>query len=272
LMNALKNKYIKAIFSTIWWDDSIRILPYIDFEVIKNNPKIFMGYSDSTITHFIFYYAGIRSYYWPSIMWWFDENCWIYRYMEDSIYKTLFINEIIWEILQNTNWWTSEFLDWNNKNNSKIKRNLNKENSNWRFLQWEWKIYWELLGWCIDVFPFMWWTKIWPEKKKWKWKILFFETSEEKISEIQLERILRVLGIQGILQNLNWIIVWKSIDWKNYDKTILKIVNTELSLNLPIITNMDFWHIHPVFILPIWAKAELDFENKKFSILESWVK
>jgi muramoyltetrapeptide carboxypeptidase LdcA involved in peptidoglycan recycling len=52
-MAAFKDPNIKAIISTIGGEESIRILPYIDFELIKNNPKIFMGYSDTTVSHFI---------------------------------------------------------------------------------------------------------------------------------------------------------------------------------------------------------------------------
>ena len=55
LMNALKDKKIKAIFTMIGGDDSIRIIPYVDNEIIKNNPKIFIGYSDTTVTHMLMY-------------------------------------------------------------------------------------------------------------------------------------------------------------------------------------------------------------------------
>jgi muramoyltetrapeptide carboxypeptidase LdcA involved in peptidoglycan recycling len=271
LMNAFLDPNIDAIFSSIWWDDSIRILPYIDFDVIKNNPKIYMGYSDSTITNFICYKAWIRSYYWPSIMAWFGENWWMFEYMIESVEKTLFSNEIIWEIKPNTSWWTNEFLDWWNPENLNIKRKLNP-NTWWRFIQWSWIVEWELLWWCVDVFYFMWWTEIWPDKDEWKWKILFIETSEENISEDNLERILRTMWIQWILENLNWIIVGRAQNEKNYDNSLLKIINWEFWLyNLPIITNMDFGHTDPVFVLPIWAKMTLDFDNKKVFINESWV-
>ncbi len=271
LMNAFLDPNIDAIFSSIWWDDSIRILPYIDFDIIKNNPKIYMGYSDSTITNFICYKAWIRSYYWPSIMAWFGENWWMFEYMIESVEKTLFSNGIIWEIKPNTSWWTNEFLDWWNPGNLNIKRKLNP-NTWWRFIQWSWIVEWELLWWCVDVFYFMWWTEIWPDKDEWKWKILFIETSEENISEDNFERILRTMWIQWILENLNWIIVGRAQNEKNYDNSLLKIINWEFWLyNLPIITNMDFGHTDPVFVLPIWAKMTLDFDNKKVFINESWV-
>ena len=40
LMNAFKDKSIKAIICAIGGDDTIRLLPYIDYEVIRSNPKI----------------------------------------------------------------------------------------------------------------------------------------------------------------------------------------------------------------------------------------
>lgn len=271
LMNAFLNPDIDWIISTIWWDDSIRILPYIDFNIIKNNPKIFMWYSDSSITNFIIYKAWVRSYYWPAIMSWFAENWGLFDYMIKSVNKTLFTNQIIWEIEPNTAWWTCQFLDWWNPENQNIKRHLNI-NTWWRFIQWDWIINWELLWWCIDILPFMFGTEIWPDKKEWKWKILFIETSEEDISEENFKKIIRTMGIQWILQNLNWIIMWRAKDEKNYDLSLLKIIAWEFWLKtLPIITNMDFWHTDPMFVIPIWAKMKLDFINKKVFINECWV-
>lgn len=49
LMEALLNPKIKAIFLNQGGDDAIRILPYIDFDIIREYPKIFMGFSDATI-------------------------------------------------------------------------------------------------------------------------------------------------------------------------------------------------------------------------------
>ena len=58
-MDAFKDPSIKAIFSAIGGDDTIRLLPYIDYDVIKNNPKIFSGFSDTTANHFMMYKAGV---------------------------------------------------------------------------------------------------------------------------------------------------------------------------------------------------------------------
>ena len=48
LMNFYKNKDIKAIFDISGGNLANEILPFIDFEIIKNNYKPFFGYSDLT--------------------------------------------------------------------------------------------------------------------------------------------------------------------------------------------------------------------------------
>jgi muramoyltetrapeptide carboxypeptidase LdcA involved in peptidoglycan recycling len=71
-MDVLRDSTIQGVISTIGGDDSIRILPLLDYAVIRDNPKVFMGYSDSTVTHFAFLKAGVTSFYGPSLMAGFD--------------------------------------------------------------------------------------------------------------------------------------------------------------------------------------------------------
>ena len=59
LMAAFKDKSIKAIICAIGGEETIRILPYIDYDVIKNNPKIFSGFSDTTANHLMLYKTGL---------------------------------------------------------------------------------------------------------------------------------------------------------------------------------------------------------------------
>src|SRR4051812_4001139 len=68
LMEAFSDTSIKAIISNIGGDDSIRTLPYTDLDIIRNNPKIFVGFSDTTVTHFACYKAGLASFYGTSVL------------------------------------------------------------------------------------------------------------------------------------------------------------------------------------------------------------
>jgi muramoyltetrapeptide carboxypeptidase LdcA involved in peptidoglycan recycling len=70
LMQAFADPTIKGIISTIGGDDSMRMLPYLDLDVICSNPKVFMGYSDTTVTHLACYKAGLLKTWKCSPTWW----------------------------------------------------------------------------------------------------------------------------------------------------------------------------------------------------------
>ena len=63
LMNLYKDSSIDAIFDVSGGDLSNEVLEYIDFDVIKNNPNPFIGYSDlSVILNSIYSQSGAPSY------------------------------------------------------------------------------------------------------------------------------------------------------------------------------------------------------------------
>ena len=49
LHEAFSDKNVKAVITVIGGFNSNQLLRYIDWDLIKNNPKIFLGYSDITI-------------------------------------------------------------------------------------------------------------------------------------------------------------------------------------------------------------------------------
>ena len=90
LMTAFQDTRVKAIIANIGGEDSIRLLPYIDFNVIRENPKIFMGYSDVTISHLFCHKAGLSSLYGPAILTDFAENVEMDPYTIEMVNRTLF--------------------------------------------------------------------------------------------------------------------------------------------------------------------------------------
>lgn len=59
LHSALLDPDIKGIVSVIGGNDSYRIFEFLDLNILKNNPKVFIGYSDSTSVHQFFQMAGL---------------------------------------------------------------------------------------------------------------------------------------------------------------------------------------------------------------------
>ena len=272
LMNAFLDKSIKGIISCIGGNDSIRMLPYIDFSIIRENPKVFMGYSDTTISHFICLKAGLSSIYGPSVLMDFAENVKMSDYTISSIKKTLFSNKIIGNISPSKEW-TSEYLPWliDNKN---IERKY-YTNDGYEVLQGSKKTIGRLIGGCISVIEIMKGTSLFPDIDSFNDTILFLETCEEMEPVWYVESCLRNYGVMGILDRIKGIIFGKPYHRTHYNeykiiiKKILKEFNKE---EMPVLYNLNFGHTEPKICLPYGALAEIDCENATLSILENAVK
>jgi muramoyltetrapeptide carboxypeptidase LdcA involved in peptidoglycan recycling len=234
-----------------------------------------MGYSDTTISHLICYKAGLVSFYGPSIMAEFAENSGMFPYMVESVGKTIFSSDVIGEVKPATDGWTVERLDWADPANQQRKRKLNPS-TGWKFLQGKGIHRGHLIGGCLEVFDWARGTEIFPED--WQDAILFLETSEEAPPPDMVARTLRVFAAMGILRQLSGILFGRPggeilpDKFDEYDQAILQVANQEEGLSdLPIITNMDFGHTSPMFVLPYGVMAEINCENKRFSILENAV-
>lgn len=207
LMNAFKDESIRGIFCAIGGDDTIRLLPYIDYEIIKNNPKIFMGYSDTTVNHFMMNKAGLVSFYGPSIMAEFGEYVKMFDYTKEAV-KNILFNECKNYEIKSSEIWSSDYLDWDEKNIN-ISKKFIKELHGYEILQGSGVITGKILGGCIDVFPMIIGTEIWPTKEEWQDKILLIETSEDRPNPIYITYYLRNLGALGIFDAIKGIIVGK---------------------------------------------------------------
>ncbi len=270
LMDAFKDETLKGIFCAIGGDDSIRLLPYIDYEVIKNNPKIFMGYSDTTISHFMLNKAGVVSYYGPSVMCEFGEYVKMFDYTKEAVENILFKDTENYYV-KSSEYWSNDHVSWN-EDNINIQKKLTREEHGYEVLSGTGKATGQLLGGCIDVFPMMLETEIWPKVDEWKNKILLIETSEEKMPPNYLLYYLRNLGVQGILNNINGIIVGKPIGetyYEEYKEIYLKVLKEFDCEDLPIIYNVNIGHAFGTGLLPLGINYEIDLDVKTIRFLES---
>ena len=277
LMQAFADETIDGIVSTIGGEDSIRTLPYIDLDLIRKNPKVFMGFSDTTISHAACFKAGIVSFYGPSFMAGFAENCGMFRYMVESVRRTLFSAEPIGVIEPNQGEWTVEYLPWENPENQSIRRKLNPC-TGWRFHQDEGVVEGQLFGGCVEVLDWLRGTEYFPSAEDLYGAILFLETSEEMPPPSFLTRFVRCLAAIGILEGLNGILLGRpggGVDpntFHEYDDALCNTVREEYGLtNLPIVTNMDFGHTDPMFVIPIGMEVRIDSTKQEITIDEAAV-
>lgn len=270
LMDAFSDNSISAIFCAIGGDDTIRILPYIDLEIIKNNPKIFMGYSDTTINHFMMYKAGLVSFYGPSIMCEFGEYVRMFNYTQKAVKDILFGEWKQYRLLPSAEW-TDDCIPWE-ENNINTPHTMKKDSHGYEVINGNGVVEGHLLGGCIDVFMMAIGTEIWPTLKEWKDAILFVETSEDIPAPDFIKRTFRNLAAQGVLNVIKGIIVGKPQGEKYYNEYKVAItqvvVNEEQLIDLPIFYNANFGHSKPIGIISYGIKAQLDCKNKSIVLLE----
>ncbi len=272
LMAAFNNPEIKGVFSCIGGDDSIRLLPYLDFERIGRNPKIFLGYSDSTVTHFICMKAGFSSFYGPSVLAEFAENVKIFDYTSHWINKVLYDASPIGAVPP-ADAWTGERLEWTLANKL-IEKQL-APNRGYEILQGRGRVKGPLIGGCIEVMEMMKGTALWPSHETFEGALLFLETSEETPEPTSLKYWLRNYGAMGVLHAVNGILWAKPYQEKHdeaYKKVLLDVVGQEFGLkDLPVMCNMSFGHNEPMCCLPYGAAAEMDCDAKTFTITDPGV-
>jgi muramoyltetrapeptide carboxypeptidase LdcA involved in peptidoglycan recycling len=274
LMEAFLDPTIKAILSNIGGEDSIRTLPFIDMEIIRNHPKIFLGFSDSTITHMACYKAGLTSFYGTSVLVGFAENGGMHPYQIDDIKRTLFSAKPVGQILPNQGGWTSERMEWFDPATENSKRKLDKSNG-WNFLQGKGKVEGQLIGGCIEVLEFLKGTEYWFTKEDWNDAIFFIETSEDMLPPDYFRWMLRNYAAQGVFKQVKAVLMGRPYNNQyvaEYNAILLKVIRDEEGLSgLPIVTEMDFGHTCPTFTIPFGVKAEVDCTQRTFSVLESGV-
>jgi muramoyltetrapeptide carboxypeptidase len=271
----IKNKNIKAILSFIGGDHSSQLLPLLNFEQIKNNPKIIMGFSDTTVLLLAIYsQTGLVTFYGPSVLNQFAENPkmldYTMKYFKKAVMSNLPIGKIIPSPL-----WTEEMMDWFEKKDILRPRKM-KKNSGWLWLK-DGKAEGPLIGGCLFSLMHLRGTKYWPE---FKGTILFWEISENDSNIFEGEAISAVdshlidLENSGVFEEISGMVIGRPYHYsKKMEKRLISLVKERTKkFNFPILYRVDFGHTDPMITLPIGAKSTLDSKEGIFAINESGVK
>ena len=274
LHQALMDPGIAGIVSTIGGDDSIRLLPLLDLELVAANPKVFLGFSDSTIAQMAFLRAGVVSFYGPAIMAGFAENGGIHGYLREGVRRMLFEPEAPLDWPENDGGWTVEFVDWMDPFNQQRPRTL-LPSSGRRWLGGE-PAEGALVAGCLEVLDWLRGTEWWPALDG---AVLALETSEEGPSPEVLQQFLRSLAAAGDLARLHGLLFGRPggamlppEEHERYDEVLLRVVRQESSLEaVPIVTGLDFGHTDPMWTLPQGVRVRVDPSSERITFLEPGV-
>lgn len=262
LNNLIRNPKVKCIMSTIGGMNSNSLLPYIDYEAFKENPKPIIGFSDVTaILLGIYAKTGISTYYGPALVASFGElKPYVdltYKYFEDIL-----VNDISYPyMLENPEFWTDEFIDWENQDREKNRV------ENELITVYEGKVQGRLIGGNLNTMTGIWNTEYMPEIKE--GDILLIEDSLKDCATI--ERSFSLLKLSGVFDKVSGIILGKHELFKDSNtgrkpyEILLEVLGDK---EIPFLAEFDCCHTHPMITLPIGCTVELDATNKRVSIIK----
>lgn len=286
LKEAFMDPSIKGIICAIGGDDTYRLLPYLmeDEEFIhavQNFPKIFTGFSDTTINHLMFHRLGMESFYGPNFLSDIAELAEeLLPYTKRSL-EGYFEDHELTEI-PSTEWWYEERTDFSSKAIG-TERKRHFEENGIEVLSGKRKTSGRLLGGCLESLcdsltgaryedepEIIEKYKVFPWKEEWNEKILFLETSEERPTPEDLRSMLMTLKDYGVFSRVNGVLIGKpqnNIYYEEYKSIYKEVINDE---TLPVLYNLPFGHACPRCLLPYGIEVTIDTEKKSVKFNESY--
>jgi muramoyltetrapeptide carboxypeptidase len=235
------DREVRAIFCVRGGYGTPRILDKIDYNIIKRNPKIFVGYSDITALQLaIFKKTGLITFSGPMLA--------VDMYSDFDPYA----EEFFWKIL------TAKSKKIEIKNPDGVELIVLRHGVATG----------TLLGGNLSLLASIIGTKFQPNFKD---SILVIEDIGEE--PYRIDRYLSQLKNAGILNRINGCIIGQFTDCvaKEPEKslTLEQIFQDYLGkLKIPVISNLSYGHIPRKITLPIGANVKIDTKRKSITIIE----
>ena len=251
---AFSDKNIKAIFTVIGGFNSNQLLRYINWNLIRNNPKIFCGYSDITaLNNSIFAKTGLVTYSGPHYSS-LGQKLHL-DYTLDYLKKCL-MSDASFEV-KPSDFWTDDlwFLDQDKRQPIK--------NPGFLVIN-EGEAQGTILGANLCTFNLLQGTEYFPDLTK---SVLFIE-DDGTSNAVTFDRDLQSLIHQSKFPKIKGIVIGRfQKASKITNENVIKIIKTKKELNnIPVIYGVDFGHSDPKITFPIGGTVHLKTNKNQTSI------
>lgn len=262
----IRNPDVRCIMATIGGANSNSLLPYIDYQALRADPKIFIGYSDVTaILLAIHRCCDLVTFYGPALVASFGEYSPLVDYTYTA-FATLLADRSIHPpyTYPIPPVWTDQFIEWETQTIPK-----NTQPNQWLTIQ-PGQAQGRLIGGNLNTITGLWGSRFMPVIEE--GDILFVEDSLKDAATV--ERLFSFLKVNGIFDKIGGLILGKhelfndqATGWKPHDLLIEVLRNP----TLPILADFDCCHTHPMLTLPLGVKIHLDATNRQVTLLEEWI-
>ena len=281
LLQAFRDPEIDMILCAIGGDDTFRLLPYLfGHDELREavSQKIFLGFSDTTINHFMLHKVGLNTFYGQSFL---ADVCelgpemlpYSRRYFEELI-STGGVREIV----------PSDV--WYGERESFTPDQVGKEltshpDRGFELLQGPAVFSGKILGGCIDsMYDFFNGERhvdmpllcekygLFPALEDWRGRILLLESSEEKMPPEKYRRALEYFKEKGVFDVVSGVLAGKPMDETYVEEYKQHLIDVIGDPRLPVVCNINIGHAEPRCIIPFGVEAVVDAEKQVIRFMD----
>ena len=275
---AFADPSVKAVIASIGGDDQITILPHLDRELLRANPKPFFGYSDNTNLLVFLSNLGLVGYHGGSVMVEFGRPVSMHPLTQASLRMAIFSSgpfELTAAARTGTQaepWEEPETFE---------KEPLSESADGWTWHNAtrtvegpSWGGNLEILSWMMmadrEILP----------AAEYVGRVLFLETSEELPRAEEVYRILRNMGERGLLRQFPALLMGRAKAWsfearndagqraayrKAQQQAVLRAM-AEYAPDAMVVLDVDLGHTDPQLVIPYGGTVTVDGPAQKITV------
>jgi muramoyltetrapeptide carboxypeptidase LdcA involved in peptidoglycan recycling len=277
IVAAFADPSIEAIVAAIGGDDQLKVLPHLDADVLRANPKPFFGYSDNTNLHIYLWNLGIPSVHGGSVMVQFGRPSGMHALFRESFERALLGGE--WELPQPEEYGDEEASSWLDFDPNAIPPMRPAE-------PWSWhgapgSVTGRTWGGNLEILDFHLRAARWLQPNETYAGCVFLaETSEELPDADYVYRVLMCMGERGLLQQFAGVL-WARPKATRFSaprtleerdayvaaqrEAVLRALG-EYAPDTPIVFGVDFGHTDPQLVLPYGGVVTLDGAARRITV------
>ncbi|MFI1730307.1 S66 peptidase family protein [Streptomyces acidicola] len=261
---------IKAVIASIGGDDQITVLPHLDGDLLRANPKPFFGYSDNTNLLLFLRNLGIVSYHGGTVMVELGRPGAMHPLTADSLRAALFTSDE-YELTPSSTYGDVN-RPWQDPHTFDSEPDMEPADS------WTWHngdrvvegVSWggnlEIISWLLMA------DRAVQPVDAYAGNVLFLETSEDMPRAQEVYWILRSMGERGLLQQFPALLMGRANSWsfenqlttqekarfrQQQREAVLRALR-EYTPDTMAVFDVDFGHTDPQLVVPVGGRIRVD--------------
>ncbi|MEU3852560.1 S66 peptidase family protein [Streptomyces sp. NPDC029554] len=271
---------IKAVIASIGGDDQITVLPHLDREVFRANPKPFFGMSDNTNLLAFLRTCGIVGYHGGSVMCELGRPGAMHPQTAESLRAALFTSGPY--ELRPAERWRDVDRDWADPATFDAEPET-RPGSGWTWVNPDRVVEGRTWGGCLEILGrlLMADREVAHDLSVYDGGVLLLETSEDMPSATEVYATIRNMGERGLLQRFSALLMGRAKTWSlerrnspeegaryasEQREAVLRALRT-YAPDATVVLDVDFGHTDPQLVIPYGGIVRVDGPARRITVM-----